>query len=295
MRGAPAEAFVVAGVVERYGEVDAQCGDAHVEAQAGTDAVETASGTSDGDETSTEANAAFTLAAENAAAQGLPTPPNVDISSWELLLANSRHPIGDYTPPQLAYLNMTGDETDIQYSYNEYRCPVDSRIAEALVAFSQACKAEGLPVYLSSGYRSYDDQNYLFQRKIGQGYTEDVAATIVARPGTSEHQTGLACDITDYYHELKDSTLENTATYQWMKEHCAEYGFVVRYPADKSGSADSITGIIYEPWHFRYVGVEPAVYMTENGLCLEEFLMLYEGNTVYLPEAGQGLRVNERD
>jgi D-alanyl-D-alanine carboxypeptidase len=215
------------------------------------------------------------LAAENAAALGLPAPPDVDVNSWELMLANARHPIQEYQPEKLAYLNQTLDETDIQTNYNPNRCPVDARIAEPLAAFALGCKEAGLPVYLSSGYRSYNEQNYLFQRKVGQGYSEDEAATIVARPGTSEHQTGLACDITDYYHELKDSSLEQTATYQWLREHCAEYGFVVRYPADKSGSADSVTGIIYEPWHFRYVGVEAARYMTENNLCLEEFLSLY--------------------
>lgn len=214
-------------------------------------------------------------AAANAEALGLPVPPEVDLDSWEMKLANARHPIETYEPEQLAYLNMTVDETDIQTSYNPNRCAVDVRIAEPLLAFAQGCKNAGLPVYLSSGYRSYDEQNYLYQRKIGQGYSADEAATIVARPGTSEHQTGLACDITDRYRETKDSSLENTETYRWLSEHCAEYGFVVRYPADKSGSADSITGIIYEPWHFRYVGTEAAKYMTENHLCLEEFLALY--------------------
>ena len=214
-------------------------------------------------------------AAANAEALGLPVPPEVDLDSWEMKLANARHPIETYEPEQLAYLNMTVDETDIQTSYNPNRCAVDVRIAEPLLAFAQGCKNAGLPVYLSSGYRSYDEQNYLYQRKIGQGYSADEAATIVARPGTSEHQTGLACDITDRYRETKDSSLENTETYHWLSEHCAEYGFVVRYPADKSGSADSITGIIYEPWHFRYVGTEAAKYMTENHLCLEEFLALY--------------------
>ena len=215
------------------------------------------------------------LAADNAAALGLPAPPQVDISSWELMLANAAHPIETYQPPQLAYLNMTLDETDIQTNYNPNRCAVDARIAEPLLAFAQGCKDAGLPVYLSSGYRSYDEQSYLFQRKIGQGYSEETAATIVARPGTSEHQTGLACDITDYYRETKDSSLEQTATYQWLRDNCADYGFVVRYPADKSGSADSVTGIIYEPWHFRYVGPEAAHYMMDNNLCLEEFLALY--------------------
>ena len=210
-----------------------------------------------------------------AAELGLPTPPEVDVYGWELMLVNAKHPIDTYEPPQLAYLSMNGEDTNISYEYSDYRCPVDSRIAQPLIDFTQGCRQAGLPVYLSSGYRSYDNQNYLYERKIGQGYTPEVAATIVARPGTSEHQTGLVCDITDYYRELKDSSLEFTETYQWLKEHCAEYGFVVRYPADKSGSADSITGIIYEPWHFRYVGVEPATYMMENNLCLEEFLALY--------------------
>ena len=212
---------------------------------------------------------------QRAAELGLPTPPVVDLNTWELLLVNAKHPIGTYEPPQLAYLNMTGDDTNISYEYNGNRCPVDSRIAQPLIDFAQGCKQAGLPVFLSSGYRSYDEQNYLYERKVGQGYTPDVAATIVARPGTSEHQTGLACDITDFYRELKDSSLELTDTYQWLKAHCAEYGFVVRYPADKSGTADSITGIIYEPWHFRYVGKEPAAYMMQNNLCLEEFLALY--------------------
>lgn len=102
--------------------------------------------------------------------------------------------------------------------------------------------------------------------------SEEEAAAIVAPPGTSEHQTGLACDITDQYYELKNSSLEDTALFQWMSQHCQEYGFIVRYPKDK----EDVTGIIYEPWHFRYVGEEAAAYIMEHGLCLEEFLALYE-------------------
>ena len=218
------------------------------------------------------------IAAKNAEALGLPAPPDIDVTEWQYMLVNSSNPLDpqDYEPENLAYLNMTASETDIQTSYNDQRCAVDARIAQALLDFALGCKDAGLPVYLSSGYRSYADQNYLYQRKISQGYSEDVAKTIVAYPGTSEHQTGLSCDITDYYRETKDSSLAATETYQWLCEHCAEYGFVVRYPEDKSGSADSITGIIYEPWHFRYVGQEAAEYMMDNNLCLEEFLALYE-------------------
>ena len=202
-----------------------------------------------------------------AAALGLPTPPDVDVSSWEFILANSANSIETYAPPSIETLE--GQQ-------------FDSRIIEPMKAFIAAARAEGLSVFLSSGYRDYATQQYLYNRKIGQGYTPEQAATIVAPPGTSEHQTGLVCDITDQYCDPKDWTvLEKTALYQWMSEHCQEYGFIVRYPKNKSGlNADeartSITGIIYEPWHFRYVGKEAAAYIMENEICLEEFLALYE-------------------
>lgn len=211
-----------------------------------------------------------------ALAKGLPEPPEININDWQYILVNPTHELENtYEPPEIAYLNMTGDDADIRYEYDGNRQQVDSRIAQPLVDFAQGCRAAGLPVYLSSGYRAYTEQSYLFNRKLNQGYSYDVAKTIVAYPGTSEHQTGLCCDITDYYHELKDESLAQTETYKWLSEHCAEYGFVVRYPQEKSGSADSITGVIYEPWHFRYVGTDAAKYMTENNLCLEEFWELY--------------------
>ncbi len=207
--------------------------------------------------------------AGRAAALGLPAPPDVDITSWELMLVNAAHKLdSSYAPP-----------TVVQVS--DSKCPQDSRIEEALLNFKAAAEAEGLSVYLSSGYRSYSEQSANLQRKLNQGYDYATAITIVAEPGTSEHQTGLACDITDRYYELKDFSLENTELFQWMSAHCQEYGFIVRYPKDKSGNdttpaAQSVTGIIYEPWHFRYVGVEAATYIMENGLCLEEFVALYE-------------------
>ena len=185
-----------------------------------------------------------------------PYRPDVDITSWEYMLANATHDIGNYVP------ELTDLENGQQF---------DSRAVEQLQAFIDAARAEGLSVYLSSSYRSYDMQQYLFNRKVAQ-YGEAVAATIVAPPGTSEHQTGLGCDITDRYYEYKDSSLENTALFQWMYANCQDYGFILRYPKDKQ----DITGIIYEPWHFRYVGVEAAKFIMEEGLCLEEFLALYE-------------------
>ena len=147
----------------------------------------------------------------------------------------------------------------------------DVRIIEPMEEMVKAARAEGLSVLLSSGYRSYATQTWLFNRKAAE-YGETVAATIVARPGTSEHQTGLCCDITDHYYEMKDASLENTEMYQWMSRHCDEYGFIVRFPKGR----EDITGIIYEPWHFRYVGKEAAAYIMEHDLTLEEFLELYQ-------------------
>ena len=149
----------------------------------------------------------------------------------------------------------------------------DGRAVDALKEFIAAARAEGLSVCLSSTYRSYSEQSYLFTRKVGQcGGDEAAAARIVTRPGTSEHQLGLCADITDKYYEVKTRDLEKTALFRWMYAHCQEYGFILRYPADK----ESVTGVMYEPWHFRYVGKESAAYIMENNLCLEEFLDLYK-------------------
>ena len=203
--------------------------------------------------------------AGRAADLGLPAPPEIDIDSWEYTLVNHWNSIGDYAPPLAAMVNNQS---------------FDERAAEALRRFIAVARAEGLTVYLSSTYRTYNDQAANFQRKLSQGYSADTAWTIVALPGTSEHQLGLAADITDRYYELKDSSLENTVLYQWMSQHCQEYGFIVRYPKEKSGASTydaptSVTGCIYEPWHFRYVGNEAAEYIMANGLTLEEFLALY--------------------
>jgi D-alanyl-D-alanine carboxypeptidase len=196
---------------------------------------------------------------------GLPAPPESDIDSWEYTLVNHWNSIGEYSPTLAAMENG-------QY--------FDERAADSLNTFIAAARAQGLNVYLSSTYRTYADQAANFQRKLNQGYDAATAWTIVALPGTSEHQLGLAADITDRYYELKDSSLENTALFQWMSQNCQDYGFIVRYPKSKSGTStydapESITGCIYEPWHFRYVGVEVAKYIMENGLCLEEFVQLY--------------------
>ena len=109
-------------------------------------------------------------------------------------------------------------------------------------------------------------------RLIREGYpeneVEDEAAKVVAYPGTSEHQLGLALDIVDVSYQQLDTEQENTPVQQWLMKNSWKYGFVLRYPTDKS----DITGIIYEPWHYRYVGKEAAAEIYENKLCLEEYL-----------------------
>ena len=198
--------------------------------------------------------------AGRAAALGLPQPPDIDVSSWEFLLANPSTSIAEYTPPELVTLEGQ---------------TFDSRIIEPLKAFVQAARNEGLSVYLSSGYRSYNDQAANFRRVCeNNGITDgkDSKGFYITLPaGYSEHQSGLCCDITDRYYPTKNRTIEETALYKWMSVHCQEYGFIVRYPDGK----EEITEIMYEPWHFRYVGTDVAKYIMENGLTLEEFLDLY--------------------
>ena len=139
-----------------------------------------------------------------------------------------------------------------------------------------ACKAEGLSPLVCSSYRSQSKQEALYENKVerlvSQGWSrEDAkveAAKVVALPGTSEHQLGLAVDIVDLNHQLLDESQESTDVQQWLIAHSWEYGFILRYPNDKS----EITGIIYEPGHYRYVGKDAAKEIHDAGVCLEEYL-----------------------
>ena len=161
------------------------------------------------------------------------------------------------------------------YQINEYyRIRIDCY--DSLMAMMEDCRAAGHYPVLSSAYRTMGDQEFLYQRKVNYyldlGYDTDkaqeLAATVIAFPGTSEHQLGLAVDIVDGYFTNMTDEQANTATQKWLMEHCWEYGFILRYP---KGTTD-ITGIIYEPWHYRYVGVELAEQIHHSGLTLEEFL-----------------------
>lgn len=203
--------------------------------------------------------------AGKALARGLPAPPDIDINSWEFVLVNGDNSIDRYVPPSVQLVS-------------DSQCPVDSRIVEPLMAFAQNAIDQGLPVYLSSGYRSYDEQAANFIRICNNNGCSDGKGAdglyITMPAGCSEHQTGLCCDITDVYRATKKwQDVDPTETFQYMVQHCQEYGFILRFP---NGKGD-ITGVMYEPWHYRYVGVEVATYITENGLTFEEFHELYNG------------------
>ena len=212
-----------------------------------------------------------------AAELGLPAPPEIDISQWQYVLVNGDHPIEPlyYQPETLAYLNMVGDDTDIRTEFDPNRQMVDIMIAQPLVDMVQGCKAAGLPVYLSSGFRDYGSQQANFDRVCANNGISDgknAEGNYITMPaGCSEHQTGLCIDITDVYHEIKNDAIAQVPTVQWLAQHCAEYGFILRFPTEKR----DITHVMGESWHFRYVGEEAARYMTDNNLCLEEFVALY--------------------
>lgn len=147
---------------------------------------------------------------------------------------------------------------------------------DALVEMLEDCKKAGLTPYIASAYRTHGDQIWLhnnkIQRLIAEGYSEAeakvLAGTVVAVPGTSEHELGLAFDLVDNSYRNLDEAQENTAVQKWLMENSWKYGFILRYPNDKS----EITGIIYEPWHYRYLGKTIAKEVYESGLCLEEYL-----------------------
>ena len=157
---------------------------------------------------------------------------------------------------------------------------VDERAYDDLTAMLEACREAGLRPKICSSYRTQSKQTYLYNNKIARlrnaGYSkkaaEAEAGRWVARPGTSEHQLGLAVDIVSQSYQALTKKQEKTKEQKWLMEHCWEYGFILRYPNEKS----EITGIGYEPWHYRYVGKDVALDIRDSGLCMEEYLLLRE-------------------
>lgn len=189
----------------------------------------------------------------------LPAAP----ADWRLTLVNPTTPMEEgYEPPEL---------TQLQNGQS-----VDSRCYPDLQQMMDDCREAGCEPLICSSYRTQEKQERLFGEKVDslleEGYSqseaERVAGENVALPGTSEHQLGLAVDIVDINQQVLEEDQENTLTQQWLLANSWKYGFILRYPKEKS----SITGITYEPWHYRYVGREAAEEMYSQGICLEEYL-----------------------
>jgi D-alanyl-D-alanine carboxypeptidase len=149
------------------------------------------------------------------------------------------------------------------YSLPESYAPGDllSEVKEAFSVMQKAAAKEGLNIYISSGYRSYNRQVTLYNNYVKSDGVA-LADTYSSRPGHSEHQTGLCFDLNTI-----DDSFGNTAESAWLEKHAQEYGFIIRFPKGK----ESYTGYQYEPWHLRYVGVELAAKIYESGLSLEEY------------------------
>ena len=191
--------------------------------------------------------------------------------TWSTMLVNAWNYMPEGYVPEVRAINYQG----VSPANNKF----DVRAVDAAEQLLADARAAGYNMYLVSAYRSHEYQIGLYNRKVNSyinaGYDEATAraeaSQWVAIPGTSEHCIGLAMDIVSstWYNYNSDLThdFENTEHFEWLYEHCADYGFILRYPKGK----ESITGITYEPWHYRYVGVEAAKYIMENNLTLEEF------------------------
>lgn len=189
--------------------------------------------------------------------------PTINTSDWNLLLVNRWNKIPD---------NFSIELTQLKNGH-----AIDERAYPDLQDMMDAMRAEGLSPLICSSYRTYEKQQTLYNNQVSKylakGYSqseaEAEAGKWVAVPGTSEHQTGLAVDIVDINYQMLDEKQEDTAVQKWLIKNAYKYGFILRYPSDKS----EITGINYEPWHYRYVGKEVAKEIYEEGICLEEYLI----------------------
>lgn len=181
---------------------------------------------------------------------------------WKLLLVNDRHTIPETFEPELE---------EVQGIYR-----MDARVAPMMRQMIADAKSQGVDLMVCSAYRPYSSQQRNFEASVTRymqaGYSREQAEAetlrLIAAPGSSEHQTGLAADIvTPMYQALDDGYAETKAA-RWLKANASSYGFILRYPEDKV----ALTHIEFEPWHYRYVGEEAAREIMAQGMCLEEYL-----------------------
>lgn len=190
--------------------------------------------------------------------------PVIDPNDPFLILVNKEVGVldGNYVPQDLSIPNVAFSTSATERKY------MVTEAAVALEELFEKANTDGIKLHAQSGYRSYETQEAIHASYINS-VGEVEASTFSAKPGQSEHQTGLAMDVTsESVGNLLVPEFGETAEGKWLAEHAAEFGFIVRYQLGK----EDITGYMYEPWHIRYVGVEHAMYMKEHDLTLEEYL-----------------------
>ena len=185
--------------------------------------------------------------------------------------------------PMMVLVNHTNKMPD-DYTFDTKECgsktavnkTLQTAACDAFLEMQKAAAADGVTIWMQSGYRSVKYQTGLYERKTkyytDQGYdtatAKEMAAAVVNPPGYSEHNCGLAADLNSPEHTGLDEGFENTTAFRWLCEHAAEYGFILRYPK----GAEEKTEITYEPWHWRYVGRENAAKISASGLCFEDYV-----------------------
>ena len=214
-------------------------------------------------------------------------PPEAD-NTWAVFLVNQKNGLpADY-----------GDKLETALVYESYRdYYMDARVQKYVTQMFEDAQEAGIDLVMVSAYRDVEQQEKNFRSSVqdridNRGMTEEEAyedtLSEVAPAGHSEHNSGLAADImVSYMTDMSDDGFKDTEAYEWLKEHCADYGFVVRYPEGKT----SVTGYKFEPWHYRFVGKYYARYMTEKGITLEE---LFEEKH-WLDEEGRAIYHNFTD
>ena len=225
-------------------------------------------------------NGIFNHTVSSSAAASSASEPAAPDNALGLTAAQAQAMLSD---PLMILVNHTNKMPD-DYAFDTKECGSATSVnktlqtvaCDAFLEMQKAAAADGVTVWMQSGYRSVAYQTKLYEKKTqyyrDKGFEEaaarEKAAAIVNPPGYSEHNCGLAADLNSPEHTGLDEGFENTAAFRWLCQHAGEYGFILRYPK----GAEEKTEITYEPWHWRYVGVENAAKINASGLCFEDYI-----------------------
>ena len=225
-------------------------------------------------------NGIFNHTASSSAAASSASEPAAPDNALGLTAAQAQAMRAD---PLMVLVNHTNKMPD-DYAFDTKECGSATSVnktlqtvaCDAFFEMQKAAAADGVTIWMQSGYRSVAYQTKLYEKKTqyyrDKGFDEaaarEKAAAIVNPPGYSEHNCGLAADLNSPEHTGLDEGFENTAAFRWLCQHAGEYGFILRYPK----GAEEKTEITYEPWHWRYVGTENAAKINASGLCFEDYI-----------------------